>query len=366
MPIFGIAMMGVGGTLAALQWLENERFISITASVLSSKLVTKEQRDLYGRHTTYRPVIEYEYEVNGKKYRGQRITSFDEGINRRWAQQLVDQHPPGNACTIYYNPSNPHEAILLRWYNFMPYAFFMMGAAFLAYGISERFSGATADHKPAAPIEVSDGWFEVACKRNIMDWDRACLWGSITALVLGGLAAGHFFAVATKPYSFFAVEITIVWFVLASLALLLWMACRKMRRRVTDVRMLVDREQPRLGETMHVLFELQALSPTRLRGGSTQLTCRTTKINPLQFYAPMMQTTTYQRRIHLFGQKEIRAGEEVSEMIPFALPIDQNPSSTSRRLRLARHDWAVDIRIKVGWLPEFCWKFPLLIHAPRK
>jgi len=66
------------------------------------------------RMTLYRPVLLYEYEVAGKRFRGSRIAQSP-GLNRgvpEFAQKVVDRYAVGSAVTVRYNPIRPDESVL--------------------------------------------------------------------------------------------------------------------------------------------------------------------------------------------------------------------------------------------------------------
>jgi hypothetical protein len=66
------------------------------------------------RMTLYRPVLVYEYEVAGKRFRGSRIAQSP-GLNRgvpEFAQEVVNRYPAGGAVTVRYNPRRPDESVL--------------------------------------------------------------------------------------------------------------------------------------------------------------------------------------------------------------------------------------------------------------
>ena len=64
--------------------------------------------------TLYRPVLLYEYEVAGKRFRGSRIAQSP-GLNRgvpEFAEKVVDRYPVGSAVAVRYNPRRPDESVL--------------------------------------------------------------------------------------------------------------------------------------------------------------------------------------------------------------------------------------------------------------
>ena len=66
------------------------------------------------RMTLYRPVLLYEYEVAGKRFRGGRIAQSP-GLNRvvpEFAEKVVQCYPGGSAVAVRYNPKRPDESVL--------------------------------------------------------------------------------------------------------------------------------------------------------------------------------------------------------------------------------------------------------------
>ena len=66
------------------------------------------------RMTLYRPVLVYEYEVAGKRFRGSRIAQSP-GLNRglpEFAQKVLDRYPVGRVVAVRYNPRRPDESVL--------------------------------------------------------------------------------------------------------------------------------------------------------------------------------------------------------------------------------------------------------------
>jgi len=66
------------------------------------------------RMTLYRPVLVYEYEVAGKRFRGSRIAQspgLDRGVPE-FAEKVVERYPAGSAVAVRYNPRRPDESVL--------------------------------------------------------------------------------------------------------------------------------------------------------------------------------------------------------------------------------------------------------------
>jgi hypothetical protein len=67
-----------------------------------------------GRLTLYRPVVVYEYEVDGQRYRGGRIAQSP-GMNKGvadFAQKTAQRYAEGSTVDVRFNPKCPGESVL--------------------------------------------------------------------------------------------------------------------------------------------------------------------------------------------------------------------------------------------------------------
>jgi len=67
-----------------------------------------------GRLTLYRPVVVYEYEVQGQRFRGHRIAQSP-GIDRGVpdvAQTIAARYHSGLSVNVRYNPGRPSDSVL--------------------------------------------------------------------------------------------------------------------------------------------------------------------------------------------------------------------------------------------------------------
>jgi hypothetical protein len=66
------------------------------------------------RMTLYRAVVVYEYEVDGKRFRGNRIAQSP-GINKgvpTFAEKTVRRYPGGSEVDVRYNGKRPSDSVL--------------------------------------------------------------------------------------------------------------------------------------------------------------------------------------------------------------------------------------------------------------
>jgi hypothetical protein len=87
---------------------------SVQGRVISSEVESFQERDDDGRyHTSYRPVVEYAYEVHGLMLHGNQIklitqVSGSEGL----AARTVAKYPKDSAVAVHYDPADPTVAVL--------------------------------------------------------------------------------------------------------------------------------------------------------------------------------------------------------------------------------------------------------------
>jgi hypothetical protein len=88
---------------------------SVPGRVTVSRVKTHHSTDSDGDPSeTYSAQVEYQYEVNGVAYTGDRLTiGMPLAIsNLRKVQESVAQFPAGSQVMVYYNPQNPADATL--------------------------------------------------------------------------------------------------------------------------------------------------------------------------------------------------------------------------------------------------------------
>jgi Protein of unknown function (DUF3592) len=65
-----------------------------------------------GRHSNYRPNVQYKYAVAGVTYSCNRYRFGDVYAFEGKAHQIVGEHPVGTQVRVYYNPDDPADALL--------------------------------------------------------------------------------------------------------------------------------------------------------------------------------------------------------------------------------------------------------------
>ena len=94
-----------------------ESWPSTTGRILSSSVQNDvdTSRDSNGRmrtRTRYEPVVQYEYEIDGRTYQGYRIKAGDYGGAAQRAYAVVNRYPVGAHVSVYHDPADPGQAVL--------------------------------------------------------------------------------------------------------------------------------------------------------------------------------------------------------------------------------------------------------------
>jgi len=94
-----------------------ESWPTVSGSIVSSRLDQKTSTDFDGEYsstsTSYTPMVEYNYEIDGRTYQGKRVfpgasMSYDHGT----AQSIVNRYQPGATVSVHYDPVDPTQAVL--------------------------------------------------------------------------------------------------------------------------------------------------------------------------------------------------------------------------------------------------------------
>jgi hypothetical protein len=104
--LLSIARRGSAQANASKHWE------STTGQVLLSQIQMRRASARTGM-TPY-PVVVYEYQVMGQRYQSSRISFGTDMGGSLVAQPTLDKYPAGSTVTVYYNPTNPAEAVLER------------------------------------------------------------------------------------------------------------------------------------------------------------------------------------------------------------------------------------------------------------
>ncbi len=83
--------------------------------VLESRVEEKEGHSDGSRYVHYVPVLRYAYAVDGRTFRGDRLSftwSWGQIVKREHAEAMLAAYPLGSRPKVSYNPADPSDSVL--------------------------------------------------------------------------------------------------------------------------------------------------------------------------------------------------------------------------------------------------------------
>lgn len=139
--ISGVALMAFGC------WQLREAYVSGSWPAVEGRIVHSEmtQRESYSGPTepsriTYWAEIGYEYEAEGRAWKGDRVSFGDAGTsNRPRVQGVVTRYPVGRQVKVFYQPGNAGSACLETGVSLVTWIMPGVGALFVMLGTGVYF-----------------------------------------------------------------------------------------------------------------------------------------------------------------------------------------------------------------------------------
>jgi hypothetical protein len=126
---FGLFAIGIGihqlyFATASLSWLSCDGTVQHA-----------ETKQVGRRGSSYRPLIRYNYIVDGNRYVGDRYQYGGFGLSWQTANKIVAEYPGGIAVKVYYSPSLPQQSVLVPGRNWSSYLAIGLGTVFCLIGL---------------------------------------------------------------------------------------------------------------------------------------------------------------------------------------------------------------------------------------
>ncbi len=118
MSCASVLLLSVAGLFifATLGQLDTDTFVEVQGKVLATRLDVSSRSGSVHSRTSYTPMIEYEFSVDGQSYKSNRYTLGTRLVNQTEteATHKLEQYPAGKLITIYYDPEDPARSTLVR------------------------------------------------------------------------------------------------------------------------------------------------------------------------------------------------------------------------------------------------------------
>ena len=112
-----------------------------STEIKAHKTTTKQGRSSYRTSTSYEPVVNYTYTVNGQPYTGKRLAYSGFQGSEFSAREKLEQYPQGGSVQVHYNPKKPGDALLdvsmdaAKIYNILGLIFIVVGGVSALIGV---------------------------------------------------------------------------------------------------------------------------------------------------------------------------------------------------------------------------------------
>ena len=103
----------------------SSRWPHVSGKIFRSEIETRSRE---GTRKTYWPVVHYSYEINGRRFIGDKIFFIQDGVGLSWATNKIDLYKPGRSISVYYDPKNLKRSVLEPGVSFLGILLTFMGS----------------------------------------------------------------------------------------------------------------------------------------------------------------------------------------------------------------------------------------------
>lgn len=124
-------------------------YVATSGSITRSEVAVSQDSD---GDDTFKPDIHYDYTVAGRVYHGNKYSYMPMFDGRRESNRAVADFPAGKPATVFYDASNPEQAVLRRGFSGVePFFFmFMMPFNLIGFGLLGACFGLFSEEGPLA------------------------------------------------------------------------------------------------------------------------------------------------------------------------------------------------------------------------
>lgn len=135
-----------------IQSLGSGNWPQADCEILKSKVKINSDSD----GNSYKPIVEYKYNVDGVKYHGDSPTFEDISASQKWAQGIINKYKVGSTVKCFYDPEHPGTSVLDPTFPWSFYAMSLLPLVFVAIGAalfgSALFGWGSGKSKPPETV----------------------------------------------------------------------------------------------------------------------------------------------------------------------------------------------------------------------
>jgi hypothetical protein len=358
--------VGVSQVLTQQQALANAR--PVPGRVFRKpELRVVESTDAKNRKTvTYRPEVWYRYELGGSICTGQTVLPMTRTTSKRRGEEIVAQFPEGKPVIVWYVPDamgNPKASFLVREWDFAPYLTILYCMIPLAAGLGVWVGRPWQRAKvmPPRPPQQGGSWRQLEIR--VGQRARRHPWRAVTLVwfVLGGVAIGHYFIKADRPFGLDALIVSPIYLALGVIPLAMFLRHVRAARAAEDARVFVNTDAFVRGKTFDVRVEQRFKRPAHVESLRIGLVCEQTAA------VAGKKRSVLQTSLQGWSWNDVKSDDGVTPGRPLegrtklTPPADQ-PASTAEGAPPPSYRWWVAVEVKVRERADYRAEFPIAVE----
>ena len=138
--IVGAAVLSIFFVHPLVHWKSAQSWPSADAKIVSSEIEISRVKN----STSYEAKFDYAFDVHGQEWNGHQYGFFVFSGSEEASEELVSRYPVGTETQIFYDPSQPSDAVMDRslgpaiWFCIGPIAMSIIGGVILWIGFRGR------------------------------------------------------------------------------------------------------------------------------------------------------------------------------------------------------------------------------------
>lgn len=360
--LIGLLFSGVG---AGVAWHQDR---TIRAAIETRGVVLKRWIDVRtssssdgGTSTSYRPVVEYRYTVDGRTLQGDHVYPLSISAGRGWAERTIERFRDGETVAVYYRPERPDKTFLLRHYSFFPYLFLLFPQVFVGLGLAMALGAGASRAKPPTPVAGNDGWFALRPSRGIAARQRAAWIAAALWFGVGLAACGHYFSRAVAPYEPVALWTTAIYTALGLGVLGAGIYFFLLSRTIADAQVFLQSKTLRQGEEATVGVRQRLHAARHIPVARLGLVCLRAEKRTRGSKTTYTTETAYEQLDTVLSDHRGRAGEVIQLAHLLAVPTDTPATTPPGEKGYPRYRWCVRLRITIDGAPDYRADYPVIV-----
>ncbi|GJM26699.1 MAG: hypothetical protein DHS20C16_31140 [Phycisphaerae bacterium] len=350
----GLVFFGYGVFEAFNQNKRITQSVSTTGLVLSSDVGTASS-------DSFRPEIRYEYDVDNRTYRSEKIFAVDDSGSWSWAADIVDQYGKGKEVEIWYDPNDPGQALLIKKYLFFPYGIALFGLMFCFIGPPLVIFAHHQSLGPREPEQLPDGWYQLEAPSTLTRAVRSFGAFGIGWILAGVLTCGHYFLVTGLSDNVGPLAIWGGW----TLAGLCWIGVGAyalwLYRWMDDACVLINTPRPVTGQTIHIRIEQLLKRNNPIKTMRAELVCMGVERQWVGNAPVEVKKKIHNEERHVLQDYQPTPGETVSADFEFLIPHNVPASTPANVKAKKRIVWKFHLKTRLRGVPPCPDEFTLCV-----